>query len=77
MAQKQKETGFKDKIKTMRWSWNLPGKLVLAQSQYIASNFRHYLALIFSSAVLQNVLDHIVAVLVLNKTHHTDTFTET
>lgn len=48
--------------------WNLPGKLVLAESQHIASNLRHNLALILSSAMLQNVLDDIVAILVLNKT---------
>lgn len=50
----------------------LPRKLVLAETQYIASDFSHYLALIFSPAVLQNVLDDIVAILVLNKTNHTD-----
>lgn len=51
---------------------HLPRKLVLAKTQYIASDFSHYLALIFSSAVLQNVLDDIVAILVLNKRNHTD-----
>lgn len=45
---------------------------MLAKTQYIASDFSHYLALIFSSAVLQNVLDDIVAILVLNITNHTD-----
>lgn len=43
---------------------------MLAQTQHIASDFRHYLALVLSSAVLQNVLDDIVAILVLNKTNH-------
>lgn len=57
--------------------WVLPSKLVLAESQYIASDLRHYLALILSSAVFQNVLDYIVAILVLNKTNHTDTLTKT
>ena len=51
----------------------LPGKLVLAESQYVASDLRHYLALILGSAVLQNVLDHIVAILVLNKTETAQT----
>lgn len=55
----------------------LPGKLVLAESQYIASDLSNYLALVLSSAMLQNMLDHVVAILVLNKTNHTDTFTAT
>lgn len=48
--------------------WVLPGKLVLAEAQHIASDLSHYLALVLSSAMFQNVLDHIVAILVLNKT---------
>lgn len=57
--------------------WFLPGKLVLAESQYIAPDLSHYLALILSSAMFQNVLDYIVAILVLNKTKHTDTLAKT
>lgn len=57
--------------------WILPGKLVLAEPQYVASNLSHYLALILSSAMLQNVLDHIVAILVLNTINHTDTLNKT
>lgn len=50
---------------------------MLAESQYIASDLSHYLALILSSAMFQNVLDYIVAILVLNKTKHTDTLAKT
>lgn len=50
---------------------------MLAESQHVASDLSHYLALILSSAVLQNVLDDIVAILVLNKSNHKDTLTKT
>lgn len=53
--------------KTLFLHGALPGELVLTKSQYIASDLSHYLALVLSSAMLQNVLDHIVAILVLNK----------
>lgn len=50
--------------------WNfLPGKLVLAQSQYVASYFSHDFALILGPAVLQHVLDYVVSILVLNQTN--------
>lgn len=52
-----------------RVRWCLPGKLVLAESQYIASDLSHNFTLILGSAMLQNVLDHVVAILVLNKTN--------
>lgn len=50
-------------------SWNLPRKLVLAEAQDVASDLGHDLALILGSAVLQDVLDDIVAVLVLSETN--------
>lgn len=50
---------------------------MLAESQNIASDLSHDFTLILSSAVLQNVLDHVVAILVLNKTNHRDTLTKT
>lgn len=50
------------------WEWNLPCKLVLAESQDVASYFSHDLALILGPAVLQNVLDDVVPILVLNQT---------
>ncbi len=73
----ERETG--KRIRTKPWvcsHLNLPCKLVLAESQNVASDLSHYLALILSSAVLQNMLDDIVAILVLNKPNHKDTLTK-
>lgn len=51
-------------------NFSLPCKLVLAEPQNIASYLCHYFTLILSSAVFQDVLDHVVSILVLNQTNH-------
>lgn len=43
----------------------VPGKLMLAEPQNISSDFRHNLALVLSAAVLQNVLNYIIPILIL------------
>lgn len=40
---------------------------MLAQDEDLAANLRHYLALIFGSAVLQNMLNDVVTVLILQE----------
>lgn len=51
-------------------NYSLPCKLVLAEPQNIASYLCHYFTLVLRSPVLQDVLDHVVSILVLNKTNH-------
>lgn len=69
MKKPKENLSNKDGADNVRTRWCLPGKLVLAESQYIASDLSHDFTLILGSAVLQNVLDHVVAILVLNKTN--------
>ncbi len=44
---------------------NWPCKFMLTQSQNLPSDLRHYLALVFWTPMLQNMLDHIVTILIL------------
>lgn len=48
-----------------RKGFALPCKFVLAQEEHFSTDLCHNLALIFGSAVLQDVLDDVVAVLIL------------
>lgn len=40
---------------------------MLAQDKNLSTNLRHYLALIFWSAVLQNMLNDVIAILILQE----------
>lgn len=42
-----------------------PGKLMLAEPQNISTDFRYNLALVLRAAVLQHVLNYIIAILIL------------
>lgn len=46
---------------------SLPGKFMLTQDEHVASDFCHDLALVLGPAVLQDVLDNIIPVLVLGR----------
>lgn len=45
----------------------IPCKLVLAKNKYVASEFMDNLAFVFRGAMFQDMLDHIVAILILNQ----------
>ena len=45
----------------------LPRKLVLTQSQNVSTDLRDNLALVLSSSMLQDVLNHIITILVLKE----------
>lgn len=47
---------------------SLPGKFMLTQHKHVAPDFCYDLALVLGPAVLQDVLDNIIAILILGET---------
>lgn len=49
------------------YKYGLPCKFVLAQDKNLSANFCDNLALVLGSAVLQNMLNDVVTILILQK----------